>query len=42
MKLNYQKELTPVLYGDSAVKIHDTYSVTEGVLCFSLHWHERI
>ena len=42
MKLNYQKELTPVLYGDSAVKIHDTYSVTEGVLCFSLHWHERM
>ena len=42
MKLDYQKELTPVLYGDSAVKIHKETNAAENKLCFSTHWHERM
>lgn len=42
MKLDYQKELTPVLYGKSAVKIIGNTVKTENQLCFSMHWHERM
>ena len=42
MKLDYQKELTPVLYGDSAVKIHKETNAAENKLCFITHWHERM
>ena len=42
MKLDYQKEITPVLYGDSAVKILKEVNAIPNSLCFSLHWHERM
>lgn len=42
MKLDYQKELTPVLYGDSAVKIYKETNMPANKLCFSMHWHERM
>ena len=42
MRLDGQKELTPVVYGDSAVKLHDTVSRAPGELCFPMHWHERM
>ena len=41
MKLDYQRELTPVLYGDSAVKIlHQT--VEPAKYGFTTHWHDRM
>lgn len=42
MKLDYQKELVPVLYGDSAVKILDETNIPANRLCFGMHWHERM
>lgn len=42
MPLNYQKELTPVLYGDSAVKILDETIMPANRICFGTHWHERM
>ena len=42
MRLDGQKELTPVLYGDSAVKIHDFVFRFPSELCFTTHWHERM
>ena len=42
MQLNSQKELTPVLYGESAVKILPLFSFGPGQACFSAHWHERM
>ena len=42
MKLDYQKELIPVLYGDSAVKILDEMNITANKICFNIHWHERM
>ena len=42
MKLDYQKELVPVLYGDSAVKILDETIIAPNCLCFGTHWHERM
>ena len=42
MKLDYQKELIPVLYGDSAVKILDETNIPANRLCFGMHWHERM
>ena len=42
MKLDYQKELVPVLYGDSAVKILDETIAPPNLLCFGMHWHERM
>ena len=42
MRLDGQKELTPVLYGDSAVKIHNSIFRTPFELCFTTHWHERM
>ena len=42
MKLDYQKELTPVLYGDSAVKILNEINMPANRLCFGMHWHERM
>lgn len=41
MRLDHQKELTPVLYGDSAVKIIHTVIKPEKY-CFTMHWHDRI
>lgn len=41
MRLDHQKELTPVLYGDSAVKIIPTVIKPEKY-CFTMHWHDRI
>lgn len=42
MKIDGSKEIIPVLYGDSAVKILH-FSIPEGnKLCFSSHWHERM
>lgn len=42
MKLDYQKELIPVLYGDSAVKILDETNMPANRVCFGMHWHERM
>lgn len=42
MKLDYQKELTPVLYGDSAVKLLNLSKQMPFSNCFSLHWHDRM
>lgn len=42
MKLDYQKELIPVLYGDSAVKIHNETNMPANKPCFGMHWHERM
>lgn len=42
MKLDYQKELIPVLYGDSAVKILDETNISANRVCFGMHWHERM
>lgn len=42
MKIDGKKELTPVLYGDSAVRIlHFTVS-EKNKTCFGVHWHERM
>ena len=42
MQLDYQKELTPVIYGESAVKVlHFKYN-TGDFVCFDTHWHERM
>lgn len=42
MQLNSKKELTPVLYGDSAVKILPAHPIEPNRLCFDTHWHERM
>ena len=42
MKLDYQKELIPVLYGDSAVKILNETNMPANRVCFGMHWHERM
>ena len=42
MKLDFQKELVPVLYGDSAVKILNETVRPANKLCFGMHWHERM
>ena len=42
MKLDFQKELTPVLYGDSAVKILNEIDAPANSQCFCMHWHERM
>lgn len=42
MLLNYrEKELTPVIYGETSVR-HHRFSFGADALCFSSHWHERI
>lgn len=42
MKIDGSKEIIPVLYGDSAVRILH-FSIPEGnKLCFPSHWHERM
>lgn len=42
MLLDYQKELTPVLYGGSAVKVLDIKIDRPAELLFGTHWHERM
>ena len=42
MKIDGKKEITPVLYGDSAVKIHHNSIPDKNRLCFKAHWHERM
>lgn len=42
MRLDYQKELTPVLYGDSAIKILKHPFVSRGRYAFTMHWHDRM
>ena len=42
MKLDYQKELIPVLYGDSAVRILEETNTPANRVCFGMHWHERM
>lgn len=42
MKLDYQKELIPVLYGDSAVRILEETNAPANRVCFGMHWHERM
>ena len=42
MKLDYQKELTPVLYGDSAVKLIHLDFIAPRKYGFTMHWHDRM
>ncbi len=42
MKLDHLKELEPVFYNDSGVKIHTELSFRAQELCFETHWHERM
>ena len=41
MQLNYKKELTPVVFGETSVKILNT-RLTADRLGFEQHWHDRI
>lgn len=41
MRLDYQKELTPVVYGDAAIKVLH-FNIEENKTCFPTHWHERM
>lgn len=42
MALDYRKELTPVFYNNSGLKILHTSYTDSGRLCFEMHWHERM
>jgi RNA-splicing ligase RtcB len=42
LKLDYQKELTPVLYGNSAVKVIEHPFIPSAHYGFSMHWHDRM
>lgn len=42
MSLDHRKELTPVLYDESAVKILEGFRRKSGQECFVPHWHERM
>lgn len=35
------KELVPVLYGDSGIKL-DPYTIRANQMCFETHWHDRL
>lgn len=41
MQLNYKKELTPVVFGETSVKILNT-RLAANMLGFDQHWHDRI
>lgn len=41
MQLNYKKELTPVVFGETSVKILNT-RLTANMPGFKQHWHDRI
>ena len=41
MNLTDHKEITPVRYNSSGVKIQD-YTLPQHSLCFPIHWHERL
>ena len=37
------KELTPVIYGENAIKyLYTEQKKAEGEICFLLHWHDRM
>ena len=40
--LDAYKELTPVIYGENAVKHLYSERRTPGELCFAMHWHDRM
>lgn len=40
--LDGYKELTPVIYGESAIKHLDSSCMDADRLCFGIHWHDRI
>lgn len=42
MALNHKKELTPVLYDSSGVKILDFNNWDSNILLCNMHWHERV
>ncbi len=42
MKIDGKKELTPVVFGDSAVKILHLSVPEKNRLCYNAHWHERM
>lgn len=42
MKIDGKKELIPVLYGDSAVKILHSSVTGNNTRCYNAHWHERM
>ncbi len=42
MKMYAYKELSAVVYGESAVKIIENANYKTGEKCFGLHWHDRI
>lgn len=41
MQLNYKKELTPVVFGETSVKILNT-RMSPNTIGFEQHWHDRI
>lgn len=42
MSLDYLKELQPVVYDDSCVKVLSESSKIKGEICFPDHWHDRL
>ncbi len=42
MKLDYQKEIIPVLYGGKAIKVLEEIRIKPNYFGFPLHWHERM
>ena len=42
MNLTERKELTPVKYNSSGIKVLDPVQIAPNGLCFPLHWHERL
>ena len=42
MALDGNKELTPVIYGESSVKILKPTDFPKDKICFTIHWHDRI
>lgn len=39
---DYQKELTPIVYGESSVKVLSMESSEPDILMFTTHWHNRL
>lgn len=40
--LDMYKELTPVVYGESGVRLLHIDNPEPGSLCFQTHWHDRM
>ncbi len=42
MRPDAYKELTPIIYGQNAIKWLPRLQVPSGGTCFTMHWHERL